>query len=169
MPPEVVAMNAIDFDYDYGAGIEYEPYEQFLSDAETVSWFQEWTGNPEVTGAEFRIFGQDGSGGCVGFWLARPEARLLEQPVVFLGSEGETAVLARDFADYLWLLVGGYGPNEALEFAPTGSESRRETPGLEALAEKFASGARKAPSAVLAIAKQEFPDFEGWIESLIRY
>lgn len=168
LPPELVALNDFGLEYDGGAGIDFEPYQQFLSEDETASWLRAWTGNPEVSGAELRIFGQDGTGGCAAFWLAKPAAPLLKQPVVVLGSEGEIAVIARDFADYLWLLVGGYGPMEAIELAPIGDESRLHTPGLEALAEKVAGNAPKSAGVVLAQARQEFPGFSQWIESMIR-
>lgn len=62
---------------------------------------------------EFRIFGQDGTGGLAAFWLVRMGESIAGQPVVFLGSEGETGVVARDLAAYLWLLADGYGPLEA--------------------------------------------------------
>ncbi|GAA2605373.1 hypothetical protein GCM10010304_64130 [Streptomyces roseoviolaceus] len=38
---------------------------------------------------------------------------MADRPVVFLGSEGDTAVVARDLNDFLWLLADGYGPLEA--------------------------------------------------------
>jgi hypothetical protein len=168
LPPELAALNAIQFDYDDGDGIDFEPYDEFMSAEENATWFRAWTGNPEVTGAEFRVFGQDGTGGYAALWLAKPGASLLAQPVVFLGSEGETGVVARDFADYLWLVAGGYGPMEAVEYAPTDDEPRRDEPEVEALAEEFAGQARKSPAAVLARGQEEFPGFSSWIESMCR-
>jgi hypothetical protein len=168
LPPELAALNAIEFDYDDGDGIDYEPFDQFMSAEENANWFPAWTGNPEVTASEFRVFGQDGTGGYAALWLVNPDASLLEQPVVFLGSEGETGVVARDFADYLWLVAGGYGPMEAVEYAPTDDGSRRDEPEARALAEKLAGTARKSPAAVLTRAQDEFPGFSSWIESMCR-
>lgn len=142
LPPELAALDAIHFDHDDGDGIDYEPFDQFMSAEENANWFRAWTGNPEVAASEFRVFGQDGTGGYAALSLVKQDASLLEQPVVFLGSEGETGVVPRDFADYLWLVAGGYGPMEAVEYAPVDDKPRRDEPEVEALAEKLASRAR---------------------------
>ncbi|HET9657414.1 MAG TPA: hypothetical protein VFP72_18825 [Kineosporiaceae bacterium] len=99
---------------------------------------------------------------------ATPRLRTPAARVVFLGSEGETGVVARDFVDYLWLVADGYGPMEAIEYAPTDDEPRRDEPEAQALAEKLAGTARKSPAAVLARAQGEFPGFSSWIESMCR-
>ncbi|MFF4453234.1 SMI1/KNR4 family protein [Streptomyces goshikiensis] len=105
---------AVRFDYADGkTGGDFEPFPAFLSAAETTDWFQAWTGNSELDGNDFRVFGQDGTGGYAAIWLIRPGRPLAEQPVVFLGSEGETGVVARDLGDFLWLLADGFGPWEA--------------------------------------------------------
>ncbi|MDJ0345135.1 hypothetical protein QMK19_31840 [Streptomyces sp. H10-C2] len=65
-----------------------------------------------LNGDSFRVFGQDGTGGYAAFWLVRPGRSLVEQPVVFLGSEGDVGVVARDLAGYLWLLAEGFGPSK---------------------------------------------------------
>jgi hypothetical protein len=59
-----------------------------------------------LTGDDFRVFGQNGAGGYAAFWLVRHDEDLADQPIVFLGSEGETAVVARDLPDVLRLLAG---------------------------------------------------------------
>ncbi|MGA5474251.1 hypothetical protein [Streptomyces arboris] len=61
---------------------DFEPYESFLTVDETDEWFRAWTGNGELTGDAFRMFGQDGSGGKAAFWLVRPGRELVEQPIV---------------------------------------------------------------------------------------
>ncbi|WP_413459640.1 hypothetical protein [Herbaspirillum huttiense] len=115
--PDLLAQaNQLEYDDADGDGIEFEPYDEFLSTDETKRWFQSWTGNPTADASCFRVFGQDGTGGYVAFWTIRPDADLLEQPVVFMGSEGQTAVVARSFHDYLWLLAAGLGPLEAACF-----------------------------------------------------
>jgi hypothetical protein len=167
--PEILsALNEIALDYDEGNGIDFESYEQFLPAQESTNWFRLWTGNPEVTGAEFRIFGQDGTGGYAALWLTRSGAVLSDQPVVFLGSEGACGVVARNLADYLWLVAGGYGPMEAIEDQAVTDQARREQRDVRMLAERVALSARKSPAAVLISAQVEFPDFEAWIESLVR-
>ena len=168
MPAVLAELNRIELDYDDGEGIDFEPYDHFLSPEETADWLQAWTGNPDVTGAEFRVFGQDGTGGYAALWLIRPDAEVSEQPVVFLGSEGETGVVARNLADYLWLVAGGYGPLEAVEYPPSDDTIRRDIPAVRALAERAAPGSRTSPLAVLSAAQAEFPDFETWVETLTR-
>jgi hypothetical protein len=91
------------------------------SKAVTRSWIRAWTGNPSLTAEEYRVFGQDGTGGYAAFWCVRPGAPILQQPIVFSVTEGAVGVLASHFADYLWLLAGGFGPFEALSY----SESER--------------------------------------------
>lgn len=168
LPPVLAELNRIEWDYDDGDGIDFEPYEEFLTAEETADWFRAWTGNEEVTGAELLVFGQDGTGGYCALWLVRPDADPVDQPVVFLGSEGETGVVARNLADYLWLVAGGYGPLEAVEYPPSDDNLRRDVPAARALAERTAPAERKSPREVLAAAQDEFPGFQDWIESLIR-
>ncbi len=156
MPELLRALLALQFDYAGGEGIDFEPYDAFLSEAETRVWFQAWTGNSEVDGAEFRVFGQDGSGGCAAIWTVRQDAELLDQPVVFLGSEGEADVVASGVNDFLWLLAGGLGPSEAVSYP----SARPENAQFAAFAIKHSPEARKSALDVLARAKAEFPDFE---------
>jgi hypothetical protein len=134
MPELLRALLALEFDYADGDGIDFEPYDAFFSEEETRDWFQAWTGNNEVDGAEFQVFGQDGSGGYAAIWTVRQDSQLLDQPVVFLGSEGETGVVASSVNDFLWLLA--------------------------AFAKKHSPQTKKSALDVLARAKAEFPDFE---------
>ncbi|MFX8266518.1 hypothetical protein ABTL47_19460, partial [Acinetobacter baumannii] len=60
-----------------------------------------------LSGARIR---SDSGGGLAAIWLALPNRPLLEQPVVFLGSEGQRGVVACNFDEYLWLLAGGMEP-----------------------------------------------------------
>ncbi|MEV3993635.1 SMI1/KNR4 family protein [Streptomyces sp. NPDC049837] len=155
------------FDYDDGRGVDFEPFLAFLSAEETTDWFRAWLGNPDLNGDDFRVFGQDGSGGYAALWLARPDRSLVEQPVVFLGSEGETGVVARDLGDFLWLLADGVGPWEAA--TPYESERiPRPIPELTAVAERFAPTRRRPAAEVIALAMQEFPDFDDIIMKLCR-
>ncbi|HSU35109.1 MAG TPA: hypothetical protein VLJ88_05565 [Propionibacteriaceae bacterium] len=165
-PAPLAAALAVEFDYDGGEGIDFEPFSQFESQEETTDWIRSWTGNQALTGNDFRIFGQDGSGGYATVWLVRPGQALPDQPVVFLGSEGESGVLARNLGDFLWLLAGGFGPAEALL---QGDEwVGRPNPELTAIAERFAPEATREPLVVLAQAGQEFPDFTATLDALCR-
>lgn len=163
LPAELAASAAVGFDYDHGDGVDFEPFDGFLSADETRSWFRAWTGDPDATGDEFRVFGQDGSGGYAAFWLVRPQSALVDQPVVFLGSEGELGVVARDLAAYLWLLADGFGPFEAVQY-PTRPAS--PVPAFTAIAERYAPERRQSASDVIAEAGQEFPAFEDTILEL---
>ena len=90
LPALLAAAHELDFDYADGQGYDFEPYEVFLPPDETQEWFRAWTGNDEADGSCFRVFGQDGTGGYAAIWTTLPNAGLEEQPIVFLGSEGES-------------------------------------------------------------------------------
>jgi hypothetical protein len=158
-------LHRLEFDYAEGDGIDFEPYEKFLSSAETANWFNAWTGNPGANGAEFRVFGQDGSGGYAAFWLVTPAVELLKQPVVFLGSEGEIGVVAVDFDDYLWLLAGGIGPYEAVAYPGI---TREPNPSFKRFAQKHSSAVQFLPGQIVAKASSTHPGFRTWVESLCR-
>jgi hypothetical protein len=164
-PAALAAALAQPFDYD--DGVDFEPFDAFVSAEETTDWFRAWTGNKEVSGDAFRVFGMDGTGGYAAFWLIRPGRELAEQPVVFLGSEGETGVVARDLSDFLWVLADGVGPMEAVEHYGTGIESRPDAE-LAAVAERFAPGRRQSATTLTGLAREEFPDFEDRIAELCR-
>jgi len=155
-PPVLAELNQLEFEYGEGGGVDFEPYDEFQSAAENTDWIRAWTGNEKLTGAEYRIFGQDGTGGLAGFWLTRPEEEILHQPIVFFGSEGEVGVVAYDFADYLWILAAGLGPLELVEYGP---ESEENDPTFEAFAEEHAPDARKTAAEALERAKAAFPTF----------
>jgi len=163
MPGVLKDLNQMDFDYANGEGIDFEPYTEFLSEEETRKWIRAWTGNGSLDGEEFRVFGQDGTGGYAAFWCVRRSASVLEQPIVFFGSEGQIGVLASGFADYLWLLAGGFGPYEALAYPES---ERAELPEFLAFAVRHSGTKKKTPSEVLANARAEFPTFEEGIRSL---
>ena len=98
-------------------------------------------------------------------WCVRPEKKLLDQPIVFFGSEGAVGVVARDFASFLWLLAGGFGPLEAVEFPGL---SRETNPEFTAFARRHAGVPPITPNDVIANARQEFPAFEEQVRSLCR-
>jgi hypothetical protein len=164
-PEPLAKLCKLDFDYADGDGIDFEPYSEFLSEEETTSWFRAWTGNEAADGSSFRVFGQDGTGGYAAIWVTQPDKDLLGQPIVFLGSEGETGVVASDFDSYLWLLASGVGPYEAVAY-----------PDLDRIPnEQFIAFARENSSlepmeakTILEQARGKYPDFVGQIDSLCR-
>ncbi|MBC3843571.1 SMI1/KNR4 family protein [Streptacidiphilus sp. 4-A2] len=144
----MTAVHAAGFDY-HDSGVDYEPFPEFLSAEETTDWLRAWTGNGELTGDGFRVFGQDGTGGCTAFWLVRPDRPLTDQPVVFLGSEGELAVVASDLGRYLWLLADGFGPRAAVDHQPDGHQPASHQPASQQPAsQQPTSQQRVAPGAV---------------------
>lgn len=169
LPAALAAALAVRLDRIGEDGVDFEPFEGFLTADETTDWFRAWTGNPELTGDDFRVFGQDGTGGYAAFWLARPGGALVEQPVVFLGSEGETDVVARNLAAFLWLLADGFGPLEAAtSYEPEPDRVPHPDRELTAIAEDFALDHRAPAATVIAEAAREFPDFDDAVMSLCR-
>src|SRR5690242_4705633 len=145
--PKVLAqLHQLEFDYDEGDGIDFEPYQEFQSADDNADWIRAWTGNKSLDGAEYRVFGQDGTGGYAAFWLVRKDKPILEQPIVFFGSEGELGVVARDFNDYLWLLAGGVGPYEAVSY---GADEEEEIAEFAQFAAKNAPAQKKSAAEVL--------------------
>ncbi len=161
-PAPLARLHELEFDFDV---MDFEPYDEFWPSSENSSWLQAWTGNEAAESEGFRVFGMDGTGGQVAFWLANDGAELLDQPVVFLGSEGETGVVACDFGDYLWLLAGGIGPKEAVEY---GADEAKPQQHFEDFAREVAPEKQKMPAEVLALAKAKHPGFEAWIDSMCR-
>ncbi|MGS2613885.1 SMI1/KNR4 family protein [Micromonospora sp. LZ34] len=167
LPTPLSEAHEVGFDYRGGAGVDFEPYPDFLDAGETAEWSRAWTGNAEVDGSEFRVFGQDGTGGLAAFWLVRPGEPIEQQPVVFLGSEGETGVVAQNLWAYLWLLADGFGPWEATEY-PNHEHEPRTDPRVMEIAERWAPSHRMSAGEVIAAAREEFPGFEALIESMCR-
>jgi hypothetical protein len=171
LPPALAEAFSVGFDWEWdeetdtGRGCDFEPYDAFEDPAETAWWFRLWTGNAEVDGSEFRFFGKTGSGDYAGFWLVRPGAPIIEQPVVYLGSEGERHVVARNLADLLWLFAAGYGPSEAVEDRGGVQEP---SDALRAIAERHAPGRESSVEQIVSAAQAEFSQFSGYIDSLCR-
>lgn len=163
MPSVMKELHRLDFDYADGNGMDFEPYMEFLTEEETRIWIRAWTGNSALDGSEFRVFGQDGTGGYAAFWCVRPDATVLEQPIVFFGSEGELGVLANSFMDYLWLLAGGFGPFEALA-CPESERAANQK--FSAFATVHSNTNKSTLSEVLSRARAEFPKFEDGVRSL---
>ncbi|MFE7167961.1 SMI1/KNR4 family protein [Streptomyces sp. NPDC057616] len=164
-PPALADVAEVEFDYDDGEGVDFEPYGAFGPAEETTDWLRHWTGNHDLDGAAYLVFGQDGSGGHAALWQVRPGRPPAEQPVVFLGSEGERGVVAGNLSDFLWVLADGVGPLEVVEFAQF---EGRPDPALAALAERHATTPRRTAREIVAEAQAEFPAFSDDIDALCR-
>ncbi|MEU6251119.1 SMI1/KNR4 family protein [Streptomyces sp. NPDC047043] len=164
-PTALAEVARVEFDYDEGEGVDFEPYDAFDSAEETTDWLRNWTGNHELVGDAYRVFGQDGTGGLAALWCVRPGRTLAEQPVVFLGSEGERGVVAANLSDFLWVLADGLGPMEIVEYEQY--EPRPNT-ALTELAERHATTPRRTTREIVTTAQAEFPTFSDDIDELCR-
>src|SRR5262249_33660792 len=153
--------------YADGDGVDFEPFGTCASAEDTTDWFRSWTGNKEVSGDAFRVFGMDGTGGYAAFWLVRPGRELAGRPVVFLGSEGETGVVAHVLPASRWVLADGVGPLEAVDPHDRGPTSRPNAE-LTTVAEQFAPGRRESAATPTPPAREEFPGFEDLMSELCR-
>ena len=165
IPDVLRQLNSMDFDYADGEGIDFEPFSEFLSLDKTRKWIQAWTGNTSLDGHEYLVFGSDGAGGSAAFWCCESDKDILDQPIVFFGSEGELAVIASNFGDYLWLLAGNLGPAEATLYP----EQRVTHADFMKFAEANSTTTKKTSLEVLSLAQSGFPDFQDKIRSLITY
>ncbi|MFI7501513.1 SMI1/KNR4 family protein [Streptomyces sp. NPDC049687] len=164
-PAALAEVATAEFPYADGEGFDFEPYDAFDSAEETTDWIRQWTGNQELDGEAFRVFGRDGTGGLAALWCVRPGRPPAEQPVVFLGSEGEVGVVAANLSDFLWLLADGFGPMEAVAYP---DREARPQPELAELAARHATTPRRPARVVIAEAKAEFPAFEEDLDALCR-
>lgn len=163
-PDALSAVAEVLFDRSEGEA-EYEPHRRYLTAVETASWIRSWTGNEELAGDEFRVIGEDGTGGYAAFWLVRPSRPVIEQPVVFFGSEGDLGAVAPDLSGFLWVLADGSGPFEAVDERERDRPSRPH-PELTAIAERFAPGGRRPARSIIDAAQAEFAEFaefEGYV------
>jgi hypothetical protein len=164
--PEILSqLHQLEFDYADGDGIDFEPYQAFLSQEDVTDWFRAWTGNADANSDDYLVFGQDGSGGYAAIWYIEKSKTLLEQPIVFFGSEGELGVIASNFSDYLWLLACGHGAFEAVAYP---DESKQPNEVFTAFAKLHATTKQPNIKEILEQANAKFPDFENQIDALCR-
>lgn len=176
VPPPLRAIMDARYDYDDGRGVDFEPYPELEPVAETGWWFRHWTGNPEFAGEEFRPFGSDGGGGYVCSWIIREGADLVDQPVVYLGSDGDVAVLAADAWDALWFFAHGFGMHDVPSefesgehwFQPEPDRVVRAHEELVRAAERLAPGRRRPVEQIVAEASAGLPDLRVWVDGLCR-
>ena len=162
--------------------VDYEPYSGFSADP---LWFLDDADDAAAEQARFRVFGRDYTGGTVAFWLVREDADLADQPVVFVGSEGEVGTVAADLSDYLWLLAAGWGPAEAVsggvDYDPYRdfdaeelAEIAEDEPirfgvprdDIAEIARRHANGPRRSAVEVITRAASSEPDFTAYIDGI---
>lgn len=127
-----------------------------------------WTGNPAAE-REFRVFGQDGSGGLAAFWLVHQGRPVEEQPVVFLESEGAMGPVAPNLCDLLHLLAGGIGPYEAITFGASYWDAAPQ-PEIARIAEDhFGPRRARTPQEIIDDADSEYSDLMDRVDALSMY
>ncbi len=166
LPKIMKELHLIEVDYADGDGIDFEPFSEFYSKEESAEFMRSWTGNSELDGSEYLLFGQDGSGGMSAFWLIRNVENILQQPIVFFGSEGELVVVAQSFKDYVWLLASGNGASDAQS---DGCMEQSESQRFKRFAMEHYPDDYRSCSDIVKSANSEFPDFESMLVNLCRY
>lgn len=164
-PNLLTELHKLEFDYADGDGIDFEPYQTFMSKNEVSQWLKAWTGNGQTDVDSLLVFGQDGTGRYAAFWMVNPDKEILDQPIVFLGSEGEIGVVAKDFNDYLWLLAQNHGPLESIEYP---EDTSKVNNAFLNFAKQNSKSIFRPVSEILSDAQNSNPNFKGWIEGLIR-
>lgn len=143
--------------------IDFEVYERFDLDGPSG-----WTGNPEAE-REFRVFGCDGSGGLVAFWLVHDGRPVDQQPVVLLGSEGVVGPVAPDLCDLLYLLAAGIGPFEAVMYGVADEDADSQSAIAHIAETHLGRREGRTPEAILNDAEEEYSDIRDRIDVLSRY
>jgi hypothetical protein len=87
------------------------------------------------------------------FWIRASDAQIENQPIVFLGSDGELHVIARDLGDYLWLLANGVGPLETVDAI---DRTTTPIPALIAIAQRYTGEMHRPTAMVIDAAQAEF-------------
>jgi hypothetical protein len=161
LPAVVEAAHASGFVGDHD-GHDFQPDDMFMWSGETTEWWRHWTSDPAASVPPFRVFGRDGSGGLAVFWIRTPGDAIETHPIVFLGSEGEVQVIARDLRDYLWLLANGVGPLETVDGLHRVPEP---VPELVAIAQRYTGTAPQPVEALIAAADAELAALTAFINS----
>jgi hypothetical protein len=146
-------------------GYDFEPDDAFSPAAEMLEWWRAWTGDATAGVPPLKVFGRDGSGGLVAFWAKDEGSAIEAQPVVFLGSEGELAVIAADLGGYLWLLANGVGPLETVDGVQREPEPIEP---LVSIARRFTGVGERPVAAVISAARAEQDALTVFVEAAIR-
>jgi hypothetical protein len=138
---------------------DFASFDEFESAEDTQQWWRAWTDNEGAGVPPFRVFGESGSGNRAALWIRDPEAAIETQPVVVLGSEGQTEVIARNLGDYLWLLANGIRPTA---WDGSSEQPPQPVPGLLALA----PGEPRTTEAVITGGRELRPELEEFVEEV---
>lgn len=164
MPAALTEAHRSPFFVDHD-GHDFEPNDEFAWSGEVRDWWRAWTGDPTAGLPPFRVFGQDGSGGLAAIWVRRPDEAVELQPIVFLGSEGELAAIARDLGDYLWLLANGVGPLETVDGVHRTPEPISE---IVTLARRYTGRPERDLDALIIAARAELDELTTFVDAAVR-
>lgn len=152
------------------ADIEYAEFE-LVDPAESDSNLGAWLGALPKDGSRVTVFAQDGTGSLFGVWLRAGHADVETAPVVYLGSEGETAVLAKDPRTFIELLGSAvtFDGHAGTFFSMDDDEDE----GVAELRKRAASFAKRTlglaklrkPAVIKAEAEAAYPDLQAWVDA----
>nr|WP_315467756.1 hypothetical protein [uncultured Undibacterium sp.] len=144
--------------------IDYEY--NFKTDDDLRNTFGHWFGGSrwKEDGDTFVQFGQDGTGSMYLLWFY-PNSDI-EPPVVFMGSEGETFVVASNIVDFAKQLASGklFYNGEWLE-PEEGEEIEVDWALLRSEVENKFGALDQEPQKLTELAVSQHPDFRGWVDS----
>lgn len=151
------------------SGIEYPEFE-LCDPSESDSNLRAWLGALPADGSRVMTFAQDGTGSLFGVWLRAQHPDPETAPIVFLGSEGETAVLAKDARAFIEQLGAGkvFDGHRGTFFAD--EDEDEDTLARRERAASFAKqtlelDALREPEAIKAEAEAAWPDFQAWVDA----
>ena len=152
----------------FGWPIDFELMNASQSEIEVTlgHWFgsNRWKND----GDYFIQFGQDGTGSLFCFWYY--DGLIGEPPVVFLGSEGASCLVAKDSTDFIKQITSG-----KLFFDGDWSESDEDDKEsidwakLKELAQKLVGSFNESPEDLMKQASEKHPNFQLWVQSKLEY
>lgn len=144
--------------------IDYE--HNFNTDDDLRNTLGHWFGSSrwEEDGDTFVQFGQDGTGSMYLLWFY-PKLDI-EPPVVFMGSEGEAFVVARNIVEFTKQLASGklFYNGEWLE-PEKGDEIEVDWTLLRSVVENKLGPIDQEPQKSTILAVSQHPDFRVWVDS----
>jgi hypothetical protein len=120
----------------------------------------DWTRNPKSDETLFS-FAKDGVGGQALVWMRSRDWQ--DNPVAFLGRDGEIAVIAATFAEFATLVAAGISPYSiASDSLP---EAPKKVPTVEKWRVKHFGKANKPIAKILERGRALLPKFRAHVES----
>ena len=148
--------------------IDYEI--EHPSDLDLAATLRCWFGGDRWSeeGDSFVQFGQDGTGSLFLLWFY-PSLKI-EPPVVFLGSEGESCLVAANIGDFIYQLASSkiFFDGEWIDPEPDEKQTL-DWQQLKLTVENKLGKNDKLPTQIRDLAVKIHPNFASWVESKIDY